>query len=170
MPLNTMKDLLYEQLNELHAAEKHSTGTLQKLMDAASSEELARHFRIHVEQAKERQSRLEAIFEELKMKPGPTSRAESRGMKGLLDDCLKLANMRKAEPHVRDAAIIAAAQHVAHDEIAGYGCARTWADLLGHHDLASMLQASLTEAREADEKLSRLAESLNKTALVAATA
>jgi ferritin-like metal-binding protein YciE len=85
-------------------------------------------------------------------------------MKGLCQDCLRLANMSKAEPHVRDAALIAVAQHVEHDEIAGYGCARTWAGLLGYDQAASRLQQTLAEERKADAELSRLAERLNKAA------
>ena len=65
----------------------------------------------------------------------------------------------------RDAALIAVAQHLEHDEIAGYGCARTWASLLGHRGVASALQRTLNEERRVDERLTRLAESLNRAAV-----
>ena len=128
MPLNTMKGLLIDQLNELYAAEKHGAEMLPKLMRAASSPKLAAALRSHADETKEHLSRLESVFEGLGAAP---RRVESKGMKGLCQDCMKLADMAKAEPHVRDAALIAVAQHVEHDEIAGYGCARTWARLLG---------------------------------------
>ena len=70
-----------------------------------------------------------------------------------------------ADSHVRDAALIAAAQHLEHDEIAGYGCARTWAQMLGHESASVLLQRSLDEERAADARLSRLAEALNRAAL-----
>lgn len=85
-------------------------------------------------------------------------------MRGLAHDCMKLAVDSEAEPHVRDAALIAAAQHVEHDKIAGYGCARTWAGLLGHKIAAGMLQTTLDEEKAADRRLSQLAETLNAAA------
>ena len=91
-------------------------------------------------------------------------------MKGLCADCLDLARLARVEPHVRDAAVIAVAQHLEHDEIAGYGCARTWARLLGHRTIASTLQHTLNEEGRFDAKLSRLADALNRAALEPALA
>jgi len=62
---------------------------------------------------------------------------------------------------VKDAAIIAAAQRVEHYEIAGYGTVRTYADLLGEEQAVELLQQTLDEEKEADEKLSQLAEEIN---------
>jgi ferritin-like metal-binding protein YciE len=91
-------------------------------------------------------------------------------MKGLCADCLELARLARVEPHVRDAAVIAAAQRIEHDEMAGYGCARTWAKLLGHRTIASNLQRSLNEEGRFDAKLSRLADAMNRAALEPALA
>ena len=170
MPLNTMKDLLLDQLNELYAAEKHSLEVLPKLAKAASSPKLAQAFRDHAQESKEHLSRLDTIFDDLGTSARTPGRAESKASKGLCQDCLKLASMAKADPAVRDAALIAVAQHVEHDEIAGYGCARTWADLLGHDTIASNLRKTLAEERKADTELTRLAENLNKRALAATPA
>jgi len=170
MPLNTMKDLLVDQLKELQAAERHSTDILPRLVKAASSPRLAAALRAHAEETRDHLARLDKVFDEIGVSPRPSPRAESRGMKGLCQDCLDLANMATAEPHVRDAALIAVAQHVEHDEIAGYGCARTWARLLGHDTAAGLLQKTLLEERACDTRLSRLAESLNKAALEPAAA
>jgi len=95
---------------------------------------------------------------------------EPRGSKGLLEDCTSLAGRAKIDPNVRDAAIIAAMQRLEHDEIAGYGCARTWASLLGYPASASELLKTLTEERRFDEGLTRIAESLNRSALEPAAA
>jgi ferritin-like metal-binding protein YciE len=61
------------------------------------------------------------------------------------------------DDQVRDAAIIAAAQRVEHYEIAGYGCARTFATQLGNEEAATLLQHSLDEEKAADDKLTRIA-------------
>jgi ferritin-like metal-binding protein YciE len=66
-----------------------------------------------------------------------------------------------AEPEVLDAGLIGAAQHVEHYEIAGYGCAKTYANLLGLTDIAKLLEQTLAEEKETDAALSELAESIN---------
>ena len=58
---------------------------------------------------------------------------------------------------MRDAAIIGAAQRVEHYEIAGYGTARTYAEMLGHAEAAELLQQTLDEEKETDELLTGLA-------------
>jgi hypothetical protein len=54
--------------------------------------------------------------------------------------------------------MIAAAQKVEHYEIASYGTLKTWAALLGHDDVASLLDETLDEEKETDQKLTGLAE------------
>jgi ferritin-like metal-binding protein YciE len=147
--IHSLKDLLTEQLHELYAAESHSHTVLVKLAGAASSPKLA-------------EARLERVFGEIGGKP---RKLETHGCKGLLEDCTEIAGRTKIEPHVRDAALIAVVQRLEHDEMAGYGCARTWAALLGHASAAAELLKTLTEERRFDEGLSRIAETLNKAAL-----
>jgi len=65
----------------------------------------------------------------------------------------------EGDPEVKDAALIAAAQRVEHYEIAGYGCARTFARQLGQHNVAALLQQTLDEESGTDKTLTRLAES-----------
>jgi ferritin-like metal-binding protein YciE len=64
------------------------------------------------------------------------------------------------EPAALDAALIAAAQRVEHYEMAGYGCVRTFATLLGYEEAAALLQETLEEEAEADRKLTDLAETV----------
>jgi ferritin-like metal-binding protein YciE len=65
-----------------------------------------------------------------------------------------------AEDEVRDAGLIAAAQRVEHYEMAGYGCARTYAELLGDRHGVQLLQTTLTEESDTDKKLTKLAKSV----------
>ncbi len=64
------------------------------------------------------------------------------------------------EEGVMDTALIAAAQRVEHYEMAGYGCARAIAETLGYQDAVELLQQTLEEEKEADEKLTQIAENL----------
>jgi ferritin-like metal-binding protein YciE len=166
MALNTMKDLLIDQLDELYAAEKHCLAVLPDMAAAATSPELADAIHRQVAQTTQHVSRLKEVFSELGAIP---KQQESKGMKGLLEDCLELAQDTDAEPHVRDAALIAVAQHVKHDEIAGYGCARCWASLIGSPHAAATLEATLREERDADAGLSRIADRINVDAVAPVT-
>ena len=67
----------------------------------------------------------------------------------------------KGDPDAKDAALIAAAQRVEHYEIAGYGCVRTYAKILGLNKAAGLLQETLDEESATDEELSQLAEEIN---------
>jgi ferritin-like metal-binding protein YciE len=162
MAMHSLKDLLVEQLNELYAAETHSHAVLTKLAFAASSPKLVEALRSHADETKQHTARLERVFGEIGGKP---RKLETHGCRGLLEDCTELAGRTKIDPGVRDAALIAVVQRLEHDELAGYGCARTWAGLLGHTAAASELLKTLTEERRFDENLSKIAESLNKLAL-----
>jgi ferritin-like metal-binding protein YciE len=55
-----------------------------------------------------------------------------------------------------DSAIIAAAQKVEHYEIAGYGTLSAWARSLGLDEVAGLLEETLAEEKEADEKLTQV--------------
>ena len=160
--MKSLKDLLIEQVHELYAAEVHSEAVLAKLAAASSSPKLGEAIRAHIDETKQHLARLDRVFGELGIKP---KKIETHGSKGLLEDCTSIAGRSKIDPHVRDAAIIGALQRVEHDEIAGYGCARTWASLLGYTTAASELLKTLTEERRFDEGLARGAETLNKSAL-----
>jgi len=81
-------------------------------------------------------------------------------MKGIIDEGDDL--VKKAEKEgVRDASIITAAQRVEHYEMAGYGTVRTYAQQLKKPEFARLLEQTLSEEKEADEKLSKIAETAN---------
>jgi len=122
----------------------------------ASSNDLKEGFKEHLEQTKEHVGRLEQIFQELDESPkGKTC----HGMKGLIEEGSEILK-EDGEDSVLDAGIIAAAQKVEHYEIAGYGSVRTFANLLGKDEEARLLQSTLDEESETNEKLNRLAEGI----------
>ena len=164
MSLNTLRDLFVELLTQLHSEERHSLDVLPTLAVAACSPDLARAFQRHIEETRQHVVRLRRIADALSIS---LADRETQGMRGILVDCLDLAHDRTAEPHVRDAALIAVAQHMEHDEIAGYGCARTWAMLLDEMAASVSLQETLLEEKKFDSELTRLAARLNAEAACA---
>jgi ferritin-like metal-binding protein YciE len=169
MPLKSLDDLLIHQLKELHAAERHNSEALPALAKSATDPDLKSFLEKHGKESKEHLGRLVDQLEELGAK-APSARAESKGMKGLVEDCMEIAKAAKHESHVRDAAIIGAVQHVEHDEIAGYGCACAWAKIVGNAPMANDLEKTLEAERRADAELTLIAEGINKKAAAATPA
>lgn len=156
MKLESLQDLLVHELKDLYSAENQLVKALPKMTKAAESEDLKAAFEEHLDQTKTQIERLETIFEELGVSP---KGKKCKAMEGLIEEGSELIS-EDAEPSVKDAALIAAAQKVEHYEIAGYGCARTYAQLLGMDKAAELLQETLDEEGETDKKLTELAESV----------
>jgi len=155
--ITTLRDVYVEQLKDLYSAENQLIKALPKMAKAADSPELAQGFSDHLEQTKGHAARLEEIFNGLDEKPtGKTCKA----MKGLVEEGAEAIG-ENASPAAKDALLIAAAQRVEHYEIAGYGTVKNFAKLLGEDDAVKLLDQTLQEEVEADEKLTEAAESIN---------
>jgi ferritin-like metal-binding protein YciE len=158
--VRSLHDLFIEELRDLYSAETQIVKVLPKMAKKASSEELRHAFEEHLEQTHVQVERLEQIFEQLN--------ARARGkrcvaMEGLIEEGKELME-EDMEPDVMDAGLIGAAQKVEHYEMAGYGTVRTWAHMLGNHQIADLLQQTLNEEGETDHKLTQLAEQMINTA------
>ncbi len=152
--MDTLSDLLQDELKDIYDAEKQLTKALPKLAKKATAEELKEAFEEHLRQTEEHVERLEQAFEHLGI---PAKGKKCKGMQNLIAEGEDMIGDAK-EDAVRDAVMIAAAQKVEHYEIAAYGTARTWANMLGQDDVASLLEQTLEEEKETDLKLTELAE------------
>jgi ferritin-like metal-binding protein YciE len=157
MKLETLRDLYIGVLNDLYDAESRIVKALPKLAKAASSAELQQGFQEHLEQSKGHVDRLEQVFEDLGI---PAKRKKCKAIEGLLEEGKELMEA-ESDSEVLDAGLIAAAQKVEHYEIASYGCVRTYAELLGENEAAALLEQTLEEEKQTDEKLSQLASQIN---------
>lgn len=158
--LKSLRDLLVDELRDLHNAENQLIKALPKMAKAASHEELKEGFEMHLEQTREHVDRLERCFKILGEKAkGKTCQA----MQGLVEEG-KEAIEEDAPEAIRDAKLIGAAQRVEHYEIAAYGTARAFAQTLGETKIADLLQETLDEEGETDKKLTAIAETINEEA------
>jgi ferritin-like metal-binding protein YciE len=156
MALQSLHDLYLDQLRDLYSAERQIIEALPKMADKASHPQLRDGFDEHLAQTREHVRRLEQIGASLgESLDGKTC----KGMEGLLKEG-KETMKEDADPDVLDAAMIAAAQRVEHYEMAGYGCARTYASALGRSQDNGLLQKTLDEERETDTKLTQVATSI----------
>ena len=156
-----MLELYIDELRDLYNAETQLVKALPKMAKAASNDQLREAFEEHLRQTSEQVSRLEQIFEHLKEKP---SGKKCLGMEGLVKEGAKTMGDDYAEG-VMDAAIIGAAQRVEHYEMAGYGTARALAELLGENEHVSLLNQTLEEEKQTDQKLTDLSQEINPKAL-----
>jgi ferritin-like metal-binding protein YciE len=157
MNMNPLQDLYLEQLKDLCDAEHQLIKALPKMARAASSTELRGAFEEHLKKTKEHARRLETIFESM----GEKAKGQKcKAMEGLVKEGAEVIE-EEMEDGVKDAALIAAAQRVEHYEMAGYGCVRTYATLLGATKAATLLERTLNEEKEADHALGGIAEQIN---------
>ena len=155
MKMDSLEILLEEQLKDMYSAEKQLLRALPKMAKAASSAELRTALQEHTEVTKRQVERLEQVFESM----GKKAKAKTcAAMQGLIEEANEIMG-EEGEDAVLDAGIIAAAQKVEHYEIASYGTVRTWARLCGQEEAARLLQETLDEEAETDERLTQLAES-----------
>jgi ferritin-like metal-binding protein YciE len=165
MPVKNVQDLLLNELRDIYGAEKQLVRALPKMAKAASSEQLRVAFGEHLEQTKNQVERLEQVFGKLDTR---TRGKRCEAMRGLVDEASEMMDEIKT-PQVLDAALIAGAQKVEHYEIAAYGSVRALAEACGHQEVAQLLDETLEEEKEADQKLNQIALSeVNQAALAAA--
>lgn len=150
--LNSIEDLLVQEIKDLYSAETQLVKALPKMAKAASNPELKAGIEQHLEETKVHVERLEEVAKLLDATPRGKS---CKAMKGLIEEGSE-AISEDGEDAVRDLAIIVAAQKVEHYEIAGYGSARAFAEILGENDVVELLQLTLDEEGATDKKLTEV--------------
>jgi ferritin-like metal-binding protein YciE len=157
MEQNSLRELYIDELKDLYSAESQLLKAIPKMAKASESDELRKGFEAHLEQTRGHVSRLEKIFGNLGESP---KGKKCKGMEGLITEGGEMIEEHD-ESEMRDAGLISAAQRVEHYEIAGYGCVKTYATLLGEDEAAALLEQTLEEEKETDQKLTQLAEQIN---------
>jgi ferritin-like metal-binding protein YciE len=128
------------------------------MIDKANSSQLKAGLSEHLQQTKGQLSRLDR-----NLRPDfryRSRRPEVQGHGRHHQEGEEIAKA-KGDPEARDACIISAAQRVKHYEIDSNGSARTYAQLLGHGQWAQLLQQTLDEEKQTNQKLKQLAERVN---------
>jgi ferritin-like metal-binding protein YciE len=154
--MESLNDLLVEELKDLYSAEKQIVKALPKMVKGAQSQELKSALSEHLEVTKQQVTRLEEVFSHLEQK---AKAKHCKGMEGLLAEGAEALEESEASP-LRDLQIIGAAQRVEHYEVAAYGTARAIAEHLELSEVVDLLTQTFDEEEEADQKLTEVAEGL----------
>ena len=152
--MNTLDDLLQDEIKDIYDAEKQLTKALPKLIENATADDLKTALAHHLEETKEHVARLERVFTLMQM---PVRGKKCESMQHLIAEGSKMI-AECEEDGTRDALIIAAAQKCEHYEITSYGTIRVWANLLDLIAVGSMFEDTLEEEKAADLKLTNIAE------------
>ncbi|HEX5221350.1 MAG TPA: ferritin-like domain-containing protein [Verrucomicrobiae bacterium] len=153
---STLTEVFLEELADVYHAEKQITKALPKMIKAAQSDELREALEEHLEQTEGQIERLDEVFAALDQK---VKTKTCKGMQGIVEEGDETIKENKNTPAI-DAVIISAAQKVEHYEIASYGTLAAWAEQMGNDEAARLLHETLREEKDADEKLTEIAESL----------
>ena len=150
-----LKEFFVDELKDIYWAEKHLVKTLPKMKKAATSSELQAAFADHLEVTKTHVTRLEDAFEAL----GEKAQAKKcEAMEGITKEGESIIEDTEEGTSTRDVGLILAAQKVEHYEISTYGGLHQLAITLGLEDVADILEQTLEEEKETDEKLTEIAE------------
>ena len=146
-----------DELKDIYWAEKHLVKALPKMQKAATSSDLAAAFEKHTRETQTHVETLEQVFALLDEK---AVAKKCDAMEGLLAEATSIIEDTDKGTHTRDAGLILAAQKVEHYEIATYGSLRTFAQTMGHTEVADLLQRTLDNEKATDEALTQAAESM----------
>lgn len=149
-----LRDLFLDGLKDIYYAEKALVAAIPKMAQNATSPELVEALTGHLKVTKTHVTRLEEVFKAIDEKP---EAKKCEAIMGLIKEAEEIMGATE-KGMVRDAGIILASQKVEHYEIATYGTLRTFAKTLGENEASALLQTTLDEEKEADEKLTEIAE------------
>jgi ferritin-like metal-binding protein YciE len=160
MSHNNLKSLYVDELRDIYNSEQQLIKALPKMAKAANSDELRKGFEEHLEQTRRHATRLEQILSAL---GEPVKGKKCKGMAGIVAEGGEMMS-EDFDGALMDAALISAAQRVEHYEIAAYGAVHAYAELMGESEAASLLQQTLEEEKQTDQKLTELSEQINSEA------
>lgn len=148
-----LRELFIDELKDIVYAERALVKALPKMAKNATEPKLVSAIEEHIVVTEGQVERLEKIFEIL----GESNRGKKcDAMEGLIKEGESIMEETEAGP-VRDAGIISASQKIEHYEIASYGTLAAFAKTLGEDEVASLLEATLAEEKEADALLTESA-------------
>lgn len=150
--INNLHDLYIHQIKDLHSAETQIISALPKMIDRAKSEDLIKALKDHLTETQEQLRRITTILTNHNQTAGSDV---CEATKGLIEEGDHL--LQELTGEAVDAGIIASCQRVEHYEMAAYGTAKEYADKLDYSDDKDLLDKTLDEESDANEKLTKLA-------------
>lgn len=167
--MTDLKALLRHDIQMLRSAEEQIIDAMPAMIEKASHHALKEALQQHLAITEKQHDRLNQVNQLLGASEDDAVRysgvlatvidgTRCKGMEGIIDEGKKMM-AENLSNEVMDAAIIGSNQKIEHFEIACYGTARTYAEQLGFTEVAQLLQQTLLEEHDADDRLTALAVS-----------
>jgi len=153
MNASRLEDLFLMTLKDIYHGEKQIIKALPKMAKHAESKELKAALEHHLEETRGQVERLERVF---KLMDKPARGEACEAIAGLIEEGEEVMEKAK-DAAVCDAGMIAAGQAIEHYEIARYGTLSAWATQLGMIEAAKLLEQTLEQEKNADQKLNEIA-------------
>ncbi|MFC3127638.1 ferritin-like domain-containing protein [Pseudoroseomonas globiformis] len=153
--MNSLNDMMIDQLKDAYSAEKQAIQAMRKMMRKASDAELKKGIEAHIEQSEEQRDRVEQALQKLGARPG---RKVCEAMRGLVEEGQHEMEEYEKGP-VLDLVMVASQQRMEHYEIAAYGTMVELSDALGEKEVADLLRKTLEEEKTQDELLTEVTRS-----------
>ncbi len=150
-----LKEFFLDELKDIYWAEQKLVKTLPKLEKAATTKELQHAFSSHLKETEGHVERLEKAFQLLGEKPVAE---KCEAMQGITDEGDTIIGETKTGTATRDVGLVLAGHKAEHYEIATYGALIQLARVLGYEDIAGLFEQTLKEEKNADQKLTSIAE------------
>lgn len=170
--MQDLKDLLKHDIEDIYSAEEQILESMPKMIEKVQNESLKKILEDHAKVTEEHKSRLDKVKqllseqneqaeENASQKKGFLSSLfgstqKCKAMAGIIEEGEKVMG-EDMDPEVMDAAIIACAQKIEHYEICSYGTLRAYATELNLNEIAGLLEQTLNEEYDADDKLTAIA-------------
>ncbi|MBC7980209.1 MAG: DUF892 family protein [Armatimonadetes bacterium] len=148
-----LRHLLEEQARDLYNAETKYAEFLTTMSISSSDEDLTDKFNHVREGTAKNIEKLKTICDKLDV---PSTGVKCEAMAGLLREA-EGSERDYVNGSVRDAALIASAQRIAHYEIAGFGTARAFAKKLELDEIAGHFNDMADQSGEIDKKFTKIA-------------
>ena len=158
--IEDLRTLYIANLKKALDMEQKITKALPTMIEKSTDPQLATAFRNHLEETRGHVARVEKLLRDATGEADATTCKAISSLVSEAEDSIKDAG----DPSIRDITLIASAQQVEHHEMAVYGTLRTWAELLGEDEAASILESILEQEKKADELLTTISDSVNTTA------
>ncbi|MAS93531.1 MAG: hypothetical protein CMO55_10100 [Verrucomicrobiales bacterium] len=150
--ITSLHDLYIHHIKDLHSAETQIANALPAMIQRASNDELKDLFQEHLTETFGQIDRILEILRNHDSRPGEEN---CQAIKGIIEEGEHL--MDEMAGDAVDAGLIAAAQRVEHYEIAAYGTAKEYADVLGYDDDEKLIKQTLEQEGDTNKKLTKIA-------------
>lgn len=158
MPMQTPEDLFVHELSGMQQAEKNFVKMLEEAQGLVQNQQLQEGLRMHAEQSRQHEQRIQQILQQLGQKPHPVKCHAAQGLHQDLKDALP----SQPSTQVLEGLVVDGAAKTEHYEIAAYTGLIEKARALGQTEAAQLLQQNLQDEQQMLRQVEQLSRQMTQ--------